>query len=273
MVKSEHIRSKRSSPVAFLHAAARAVALVLFNLVVLADTKPAPPPESAPTTNQAPPRVVASFPPDGATEVDPAIKEITVTFDQDMQPGFSFTGNKPEFPPSPEGAEPDWRDKRTCFLPVQLEPGRFYRVGINSSRHHDFRNESRVPAVVTAIFFTTKGATPEVKARMKKPRVLRMEPPNGASDVDPELKQLKVTFDIPMGAGFSWTKQGPKFPPIPVGEKPSWSSDKKTCFLPVQLKPASEYQLGLNNETNKNFQSSFGVFLDPVTYSFKTAPK
>ncbi len=84
---------------------------------------------------QAPPSIVATSPAIGATDVDPAITKITVTFDRDMGAGFSWTGGGPEHPVPPEGAKAHWSDARTCAYPVKLEAGHYYRVGINSKSY------------------------------------------------------------------------------------------------------------------------------------------
>jgi hypothetical protein len=47
----------------------------------------------------------------------------------------------------------------------------------------------------------------------------------------------------------------------------------KTCVLPVQLKPAWDYQLRLNSQSFRNFQSDESVPLEPVSYSFKPSDK
>ncbi|MFH1918333.1 MAG: hypothetical protein ABIP48_00385 [Planctomycetota bacterium] len=76
-----------------------------------------------------------------------------------------------------------------------------------------------------------------------------------------------------MSAGFSWTGGGPRFPNIPGGKGPHWTEDRKTCVLPVELKPDSEYILGLNSPSHKNFQSAAGVPLEPILYKFATGSK
>jgi len=202
--------------------------------------------------------------------VDPGLKEITVTFDRDMAAGFSWTGGGPEFPPAPAGAKARWRDRRTCVLPVELEGGHYYRVGINAPSFRNFRSASGTPAVPSEIRFTTKGASEQLKQRAAVPRIVRLAPLNGARDVDPNLTELRVTFNVPMSEGFSWTGGGPQFPTIPEGKKPYWTEDKKTCVLPVKLQPNWEYRLGLNSVSFKSFRSAGGVPLEPVGYTFRT---
>ena len=219
------------------------------------------------------PRIVTTSPAAGATNVEPSITEITVTFDRDMSGGFSWTGGGPDYPPAAEGKKASWRDKRTCVLPVKLESGRYYRVGINSTSHQNFRSAEGTPARPSAIYFTTRGAGEELVSKTTKPEIVAMNPANGAKSVDPGLKELRITFNVPMAGGFSWTGGGPHFPKIPEGKRPYWTEDRKTCVLPVELKPAWDYRLGLNSPSHKNFQSAGGVSLDPVVYKFTTGGK
>ena len=218
------------------------------------------------------PTIVATTPKLGATDVDPDLDEIRVTFDRDMNvSGYSWTGGGEFHPPSPDDAKPVWIDRRTCVLPVKLKKASFYRVGINSTSFQNFRSELGVPAPTSAIYFATAGAKRAVMGRVRVPRVLKMVPANGAKDVAPTTKKLIVKFDLPMSTeGYSWTGGGPTFPTIPQGESPSWSRDGKTCTLPVELKPGMQYELGLNSLNHKNFASKWGVPLEPVRYSFQT---
>ena len=65
-----------------------------------------------------------------------------------------------------------------------------------------------------------------IKAR--KPQIVSLTPPNGAKDVDPAVRELRVRFDVPMAKGFSWTGGGSAFPKSPEGKGPFWSEDRKT---------------------------------------------
>ena len=216
------------------------------------------------------PAIVSCSPARGATDVDPGLKEITVTFNQDMGEGMSWTGGGPKFPEIPDGKSGFWRDKRTCVLPVKLQQGHEYRVGINSPSYRNFRSAAGVPAMTSAIWFTTSG-TKEAPQKPASPTVVSATPAIGAQDVSPALTELRVTFNVPMAEGFSWTGGGPQFPTIPEGKKPSWTEDRKTCVLPVALQPNTSYRLGLNSPSFKNFRSAQGVPLVPVVYTFKTS--
>ena len=216
------------------------------------------------------PRIVATIPTVGAKDVDPAASEIVVTFDRDMARGFSWTGGGSNYPPIIEGQRPHWRDSRTAVLPVKLEEGHYYRVGINSKSHQNFRSAAGTPALPSAIYFTTRGASDELIAKTQKPVIREMSPANGATGVDPRTTELRVTFSVPMAGGFSWTGGGTDYPPAPEGQGPRWTEDQRTCIRPVRLEPNRQYRLGLNSRSHKNFQSAAGVPLDPVIYTFRT---
>ena len=221
-----------------------------------------------------PPKIVGTSPAVGATDVDPATSEITVTFDQEMGGGMSWTGGGPEFPPMLEGQKGGWRDKYTCVLPVKLEAGHFYRVGINSSSHQNFANDHGVAALPSAIYFTTRGASDQVKAQTLLPQLTACDPYNGAQNVSPAITEVRVTFNVPMGGGMSWctiSDDGADFPKGPEGKGAYWTDDKKTCVLPVELKPGMTYRISLNAPGYNNFQSAGGVPLEPVQYTFTTA--
>ncbi len=214
------------------------------------------------------PQIVATSPPIGATDVDPTTAEITVTFDRDMSGGYSWTGGGSDYPPTPEGKNASWRDPRTCVLPVKLEAGHYYRVGINSQSYKNFRSAEGAPVRPSALYFITKGASEEVRKRVEKPQIVSMSPPNGAKDVDPGLRELRVTFNVPMGGGISWTGDGPHY--LKTVGRPHWTEDRRTCVLPVELKPGWEYRVGLNSASFNNFQSEAGIPLEPVEYTFTT---
>ena len=246
--------------------AVAACLLAGLGLVTLANAQTDANPATSEQTG-GPPHIIASSPKDGATDVNPALKEITVTFDRDMDSGMSWTGGGPNFPKSPEGAKARWRTKRICVLPVTLRTGHFYRVGINSTSYHSFRSADGVPTAISSIHFTTSGPKTETKA----PTIVSLSPPNGARDGSLALTELRVTFNVPMGRGFSWCGDGPNYPATPGGKKPYWTDGGKTCVLPVELKPGWEYELGINCPSFRGFQSDEGVPLTPVDYTFKTS--
>jgi len=110
----------------------------------------------------AAPKVVKTVPDNGATNVDPSLRQMSVTFDQDMkQSSFSWVGGGTTCPKV--RGRPRWINARTCVLGVTLEPNHRYWMSINSSRFTGFQNKRGVPAAPHPISFTTgpaKGSRP-----------------------------------------------------------------------------------------------------------------
>jgi hypothetical protein len=104
------------------------------------------------------PLIVATSPKALANDVSPTLDVITVTFDQPMMDkSWSWTGGGETYPKTT--GEPSYdQNKTTCTMPVTLEPGKVYWVGINSPSFRNFKSADGVPARRYAILFATKGA-------------------------------------------------------------------------------------------------------------------
>jgi hypothetical protein len=220
------------------------------------------------------PKVVEAKPDDGEMDVDPATRELRVTFDQDMdRGGFSIVGGGPTFPGDPAG-RPRWVDARTVVMPLKLKPNQSYQLSINSARFQNFKNKQGESAVPYPIRFRTgaaraKGATAKGKAAAGPPRVVEAKPDDGAMDVDPATRELRVTFDQDMNrGGFSIVGGGPTFPADPAG-RPRWV-DARTVVMPLKLEPDREYQLSINSERFQNFRNVKGQPAVPYPIRFRT---
>jgi serine/threonine-protein kinase len=220
------------------------------------------------------PRVISTTPPIGATGIKASTNELIVSFDRDMDTtSMSWTGGPPYFPPVDKTREARWISARTCVLPVVLEAGQYYRVGINSTSYQKFRDAAGMPAPPIVICFTTDGAATEheakkLEAMVTPPKVVAFTPEDGADDVDPSTELVSVTFDMPMNEGMSWTGAAPAFPDSAVGKVASWSEDRLTCHLPVQLQSGRRYRIGINSLSHINFQSEAGVPVAPLVIEF-----
>jgi len=105
-----------------------------------------------------PPVVIKTVPRSGDLAVAPSIKEVEVTFSKDMMTNEMWSWvqvNGATFPKTTAKSH-FLADKRTCILPVQLEPGRTYAVWINSEQHNNFRDLGNRPAVPYLLVFQTK---------------------------------------------------------------------------------------------------------------------
>jgi RNA polymerase sigma-70 factor (ECF subfamily) len=98
-------------------------------------------------------------PPAGATDVDPALKELTFTFSKDMVDGnWSVCQSTPKenFPEPGVGKMHYLPDKRTCVMPVKLQPGRTYVLWLNRGQYQSFQDTERHSSVPYLVAFETK---------------------------------------------------------------------------------------------------------------------
>ena len=106
----------------------------------------------------APPVIVSTTPQAGAADVDAAATtEIKVTFSKEMETGgFSWvTYGKDTFPKT-TGKAHFLDDKRTCVLPVKLEPGHPYVMWLNQGQFKGFSDTDGNKAVPYLLVFETK---------------------------------------------------------------------------------------------------------------------
>ena len=105
-----------------------------------------------------PPVVVKTVPAAGDDAVDPATREIRVTFSKDMltQKMWSLVTVSQETFPKINGQMKYLPDKRTFVAPVKLEPGRTYALWVNQGRFTGFRDAANHPAVPYLLVFQTR---------------------------------------------------------------------------------------------------------------------
>lgn len=129
-----------------------------------------------------------------------------------------------------------------------------------------------LPRVVAFFDDYAPGFAEERKKRAERtPHVVSMTPENGATDVDPGLAAITVTFDRPMMAGgYAFVGGGPQYPE--TTGKPSYDGKRRVITLPVKLKPDWDYEFWLNRGKYNSFRSEDGVPLEPVRVTFRTGP-
>jgi len=90
-------------------------------------------------------------------DVDPSIKEISVTFDERMMDkSCSWCYEERDTFPQVVG-QPYYTENNTVnVLPVQLEPNKEYVIWINTVRFTNFRDEAGNPAVPYRFTFKTR---------------------------------------------------------------------------------------------------------------------
>ena len=105
-----------------------------------------------------PPVVIKTVPQSGDTWVDPSVKEIRVTFSKEMMTDNQWSWVKISNETFPEivGKIHYLKDKKTCVLPVKLEPGKTYVIWINSGEHNYFKDTDGNSAIPYLLVFETK---------------------------------------------------------------------------------------------------------------------
>ena len=102
------------------------------------------------------------------------------------------------------------------------------------------------------------------------PVVVKTVPEAGASEVDPALTEIKVTFSKEMAdQSWTWSTAAKDSTPQTTG-KPHYLDDKRTCVLPVKLKPGTTYGYWLNSQNFHGFQDSSGKAAVPYLLVFET---
>jgi len=106
------------------------------------------------------------------------------------------------------------------------------------------------------------------------PRIIKMFPENGAKNVDPNISQVYLTFDIPMGGGRAWASNNADGTALDHDPDQTvfWTADRLTCVAPVKLQPNKKYVVYLNIRPFIGFASLAGVPSAGLTYSFETGP-
>jgi RNA polymerase sigma-70 factor (ECF subfamily) len=105
----------------------------------------------------APPVVVQTEPRAGATDVDPGLTEIKVTFSKDMQDGsWAFAQLSKQTFPQTTGKPHYEKDHRTCILPVKLEPGKAYVISMNKAPFDSFMDTRHRKAMEYLLVFETR---------------------------------------------------------------------------------------------------------------------
>jgi hypothetical protein len=110
----------------------------------------------------------------------------------------------------------------------------------------------------------------EVSVETAPPVVVKTEPQAGATDVDPSITEIKVTYSKPMQDGsWSWSTWGEDTSPK-MTAKPHYEADQRTCVATVKLEPGHTYAYWLNSNNFGNFKDASGQKAVPYLLVFET---
>ncbi len=127
-------------------------------------------------------------------------------------------------------------------------------------------------SVLVAVFAGTAGAQ-EVTVESLPPSVVKTVPMCGDTTVSATTRQISVTFskDMMTNQMWSWCMQSPNtFPEVSNKNGIKYLADKRTCVLPVKLKPNKTYAIWINTQKNNAFRDTTGNPAIPYLLVFKT---
>ena len=130
--------------------------------------------------------------------------------------------------------------------------------------------EPIVYTVGLPVYETRSSAQGEIDPR-RVPKIIATYPKNNAKDVDPNITQVYVTFDIPMGGGRAWAQRSNQTA-LDFDEEQQlfWTADRRTCVAPVKLKANKTYEILMNVPPFIGFASEAGVASRQLIFTFKT---
>jgi RNA polymerase sigma-70 factor (ECF subfamily) len=134
------------------------------------------------------------------------------------------------------------------------------------------------PVIVVALFAASvggcrresviTGAAPAAETAAP-PQVVAVDPPNGATDVDPSRTTLQVTFDRPMDRkGWAWVVEGPETAPE-LGPA-SFDAGARTSTVQARLQPGRTYVVWVNSPQYAYFKDTLGRPATPYRWTFAT---
>ena len=106
------------------------------------------------------------------------------------------------------------------------------------------------------------------------PSVVKTIPQCGETSVDPQLRELSVTFSKKMKVtGHCWSWCAMRYDSFPaLAGEPKFLADNRTCVLSVALEPEKTYAIWINTDEYHSFQDPDGHTAVPYLLVFKTAP-
>ena len=127
------------------------------------------------------------------------------------------------------------------------------------------------PAAPSAVVQEQGG---DKKVADARPVVVKTVPAAGAEDVDPDQKDVRVTFSKDMAdKSWSWATDLGFGADIEASGDIAYDKDKRTCILPCKLKPGTTYAVWLNSDRFQNFKDDAGKPAVPYLLVFRTKEK
>ena len=118
-----------------------------------------------------------------------------------------------------------------------------------------------------------KGGKIMVTVNSMPPSVVKTVPVAGDTNVDPSTREIRVTFskDMLTDRMWSWCFTSRRLFPAIDPSKIHFLKDKRTCVLPVKLKPGRTYVIWINTPQSNSFRDTGNRPAVPYLLVFQTA--
>ncbi len=112
----------------------------------------------------------------------------------------------------------------------------------------------------------------EVSVRTMPPSVVKTVPQAGDVNVDPSLREVRVTFskDMMTKQMWSWAMNSRETFPEINADRIHYLKDRRTCVLPVKLKPGKTYVIWINSQKYNAFRDTRNNPAAPYLLVFQT---
>jgi RNA polymerase sigma-70 factor (ECF subfamily) len=112
----------------------------------------------------------------------------------------------------------------------------------------------------------------QISVQTMPPSVVKTVPQAGDTKVDPSLTEIRATFSKEMMTNnqWSWCRYSPETFPQIDQTKIRYLQDKRTCVLPVKLKPGRTYVIRINTKQYNYFKDTNGNPAVPYLLVFQT---
>jgi hypothetical protein len=121
-------------------------------------------------------------------------------------------------------------------------------------------------------YFLAYAAGDKITVGNMPPSVIKTVPQAGDTDVDPSLREIRATFSKEMLTENQWSWCQYTKETFPKVDKKGirFMEDKRTCVLPVELKPGKTYVIWINSEKWNYFKDKNGCSAIPYLLVFQT---
>ncbi len=111
-----------------------------------------------------------------------------------------------------------------------------------------------------------------VSVKTMAPSVVKTVPQAGDINVDPSLREVRVTFskDMMTNQMWSWAMDSRETFPEFDGDGIHYLKDRRTCVLPVRLKPGKTYVIWINSQKFNAFRDTRNNPAVPYLLVFQT---